>query len=46
LIPAGTGLKYHEDRRRKKESSDERSTVSALEVEAALREELNQTVSE
>ncbi len=46
LIPAGTGLKYHEDRRRKKDSSDERSTVSALEVEAALREELNQTVSE
>jgi len=46
LIPAGTGLKYHEDRRRKKESNDERSTVSALEVEAALREELNQTVSE
>ena len=46
LIPAGTGLKYHADRRRKKESNEERSTVSALEVEAALREELNQTVSE
>ncbi|MDA7774669.1 DNA-directed RNA polymerase subunit beta' [Pseudomonadales bacterium] len=45
LIPAGTGLKYHADRRRKKESNEERSTVSALEVEAALREELNQTVS-
>ena len=46
LIPAGTGLKYHADRRLKKESNEERSTVSALEVEAALREELNQTVSE
>ena len=46
LIPAGTGLKYHEDRRRKKESAEERTTVSALDVEAALREELNQTVSE
>ena len=46
LIPAGTGLKYHADRRRKKESNEERSTVSALEVEAALRKELNQTVSE
>jgi len=48
LIPAGTGLKYHADRRRKKElAAEERNnTVSALDVEAALREELNSSVSE
>ena len=41
LIPAGTGLKYHEDRRRKRESGKTERTVSAYEVEAALRKELN-----
>ena len=41
LIPAGTGLKYHEDRKKKRESSDEGSTVSASEVEQALSEALN-----
>ena len=42
LIPAGTGLKYHEDRRRKRESGKEESTtVSASEVEAALSEAFN-----
>ena len=42
LIPAGTGLKYHEDRRRKRESGKEESTTaSASEVEAALSEALN-----
>ena len=42
LIPAGTGLKYHEDRRRKRESGKEEHTaVSASEVEAALSEALN-----
>ena len=49
LIPAGTGLKYHEDRRRKREaikSGTEERTVSAAEVEAALRKELNQSVTE
>jgi DNA-directed RNA polymerase subunit beta' len=47
LIPAGTGLKYHEDRRRKKEAAaEDRSTVSALEIEAALRAELNSSMSE
>ena len=40
LIPAGTGLKYHEDRRRKRESGEE-PTVSASEVEQALSEALN-----
>jgi DNA-directed RNA polymerase subunit beta' len=41
LIPAGTGLKYHEDRKRKRESSEEGGTVSASEVEQALAEALN-----
>ena len=44
LIPAGTGLKYHEDRRKRRESrNQERSKVSATEVEAALSEALNST---
>jgi DNA-directed RNA polymerase subunit beta' len=44
LIPAGTGLKYHADRKRKKElgNEEERPTVSASEVEQALSEALNQ----
>ncbi|HAK50576.1 MAG TPA: DNA-directed RNA polymerase subunit beta' [Gammaproteobacteria bacterium] len=42
LIPAGTGLKYHEDRKRKRETGDEEhTTVSASEVEQALSEALN-----
>ncbi len=44
LIPAGTGLKYHEDRRRRKEARQEerdRPAVSASDVEAALSEALN-----
>jgi DNA-directed RNA polymerase subunit beta' len=41
LIPAGTGLKYHEDRKKKRESGDEGGTVSASEVEQALAEALN-----
>ena len=42
LIPAGTGLKYHADRRRKREGGgEERTTVSASEVEQALSEALN-----
>jgi DNA-directed RNA polymerase subunit beta' len=47
LIPAGTGLKYHEDRRRKREAGkQEAPTVSAHEIEAALRKELNESVLE
>ena len=49
LIPAGTGLKYHEDRRRKREaikSGSAERTVSASEVEAALRKELNESMIE
>jgi len=38
LIPAGTGLKYHEDRRNKREGDD---VVSVSDVEAALSEALS-----
>lgn len=40
LIPAGTGLAYHEERRKKREAGEE-TTVSASEVEQALSEALN-----
>jgi DNA-directed RNA polymerase subunit beta' len=40
LIPAGTGLKYHEDRRKRREAGEE-GTVSASEVEQALSEAFN-----
>ena len=39
LIPAGTGLAYHEERKRKREAEAE-VTVSAQEIEAALTEAL------
>ncbi len=42
LIPAGTGLKYHEDRRLKKEAAkQEPHKVSLSEVEQALSEAFN-----
>jgi DNA-directed RNA polymerase subunit beta' len=41
LIPAGTGLKYHEDRKKKREAGAVGSTVSASEVEQALSEAFN-----
>ena len=40
LIPAGTGLTYHRERKRKREA-DKPVRVSASEVEAALAEALN-----
>jgi len=46
LIPAGTGLKYHEDRRRKREMADEDRTVSTADVEAALSEALSSSGGE
>jgi len=47
LIPAGTGLAYHDERKRRREMGDEESTtVSASEVEAALSEALNSTGSD
>ena len=39
LIPAGTGLAYHAERKRTRESQAE-TTVSAQEIEAALTEAL------
>jgi len=40
LIPAGTGLAYHSERKRRREA-DKPMRVSASEVEAALTEALN-----
>ena len=42
LIPAGTGLAYHKERKRKAQVSDESVTVSAEDVQQALTEALNQ----
>ncbi len=42
LIPAGTGLAYHKERKRKAQVSDESVTVSAEDVQMALTEALNQ----
>ena len=39
LIPAGTGLAYHEERKRQRDGQAE-MTVSAQEIEAALTEAL------
>ena len=41
LIPAGTGLTYHAERKRKRDQ-DNAQNVSASDVEAALSEALNQ----
>jgi len=44
LIPAGTGLAYHEERKRRKQdrlAEDGQAVVSASEVEQALSEALN-----
>ncbi len=43
LIPAGTGLSYHNERRRKRDEVelDKPSKVSALDIEQALSEALN-----
>jgi DNA-directed RNA polymerase subunit beta' len=41
LIPAGTGLTYHENRRQQREARKMQEIVSAKEVEAALTEALN-----
>ena len=40
LIPAGTGLSYHEERR--KRDQEQTVTISASDVEAALSEALSQ----
>ena len=41
LVPAGTGLSYHEQRR-KRDQAQASSSVSASDVEAALSEALSQ----
>ena len=41
LIPAGTGLTHHAERKRKRDQDLERN-ISASDVEAALSEALNQ----
>jgi len=42
LIPAGTGLAYHAERKRKRlERTGEKPSISAQEVEAALSQALN-----
>lgn len=42
LIPAGTGLAYHSERKRRRDESDTSMTVSAQEIEAALTEALKE----
>jgi DNA-directed RNA polymerase subunit beta' len=51
LIPAGTGLAYHKERRRKRQSeltggSDERMEMAAEDLEQALKQALNTSESE
>jgi len=41
LIPAGTGLSYHSERKQRREQGHEEPTVSVSEVEQALSEALN-----
>jgi len=41
LIPAGTGLSYHENRRKQSENRRNQEMASAREVEAALSEALS-----
>ncbi len=41
LIPAGTGLTYHSDRKRKRQMAEGLEAVSASDVEQALSEALN-----
>jgi len=46
LIPAGTGLAYHSERKRKRVDSEAAPTVSAEEVQQALTEALNASISD
>ena len=45
LIPAGTGLAYHAERKRKRALADGTDTVSAEEVQQALTAALNASMS-
>ena len=44
LIPAGTGLKYHEDRKKRQESGEDQK-ISAVEIEQALSDALSSSES-
>ena len=44
LIPAGTGLAYHEERKRKRDAESPEGSVSVQEIEAALTEALQTEV--
>ncbi|MBV1790773.1 DNA-directed RNA polymerase subunit beta' [Marinobacterium sp. D7] len=46
LIPAGTGLAYHSERKRKRAQAGESVTVSAEEVQQALTEALNASMND
>jgi DNA-directed RNA polymerase subunit beta' len=46
LIPAGTGLAYHNERKRKRAQTGEGVTVSAEEVQQALTEALNASMND
>ena len=49
LIPAGTGLSYHNERRRKRRESlglEEEAAIQTQDVEAAIREALSESESE
>ncbi len=46
LIPAGTGLAYHNERKRKRKQAVEGVTVSAEEVQQALTEALNASLND
>ncbi|KEA62242.1 DNA-directed RNA polymerase beta' subunit [Marinobacterium lacunae] len=46
LIPAGTGLAYHSERKRKRAQTGESVTVSAEEVQQALTEALNASMND
>jgi len=41
LVPAGTGLAYHKERKQEKVEEEENATLSAQDAEKALREELS-----
>jgi DNA-directed RNA polymerase subunit beta' len=45
LIPAGTGLAYHSERKRKRQMATDGMTVSAEDVQQALTEALNASMS-
>ena len=46
LIPAGTGLAYHADRKRKRAEAGEETRVSAAEVAEALSREIAEIESQ